>query len=93
MIFTPWLRVLRTPYPDLAGLLMRNWEREGFLVRYRHDRCRGFVIVAVRPHWCWAPGCIFRHWLAWPTWALLVRLHVGVLYGWLLLWLLFGAGR
>lgn len=61
---TPWLHwpclcLLRTRYPDLAGLLMRNWQREGLRVVYRHSLNEGFVIVAVWPRWRWVASGVF----------------------------------
>ena len=89
----PRLLVLRTAYPDLAGVLMRDWEREGLLVRYRHDRRDGFVLVAVWPRWRWVSWLIFRYWSQWPSLAATARVVVGVVGCWLLSWFLFGAGR
>ena len=88
MIFSPGLRVLCTPYPDLAGVLMRDWQREGFLVIYRHDRTVGFVIIAVRPRWRWVPRLIFRGWFLWQPLAELLGLVSGVGVGLWLLWFL-----
>ena len=62
----PAIRILRTRYPDLAALLMRNWEREGLLVVYRHGHREGFVIVAVRPRWRWISTLVFW-WAGWPS--------------------------
>lgn len=70
----PTLRILRTRYPDLAGVLLRNWEREGLLVVYRHGRQDGFVIVAVRPRWRWLVRLVFGFWFGqWGRPASLVR--------------------
>ena len=62
----PGLRLLRTSYPDLAGLLRRNWTREGLLVGYRYSRRMGFDLVAVRPRWRWVLALIFWLWPAVP---------------------------
>ena len=59
----PAVRNLRTRYPDLAGVLLRDWERDGLLVVYRHGRREGFVIVAVRPQWRWVVRLLFGCWL------------------------------
>lgn len=55
----PTLCILRTRYPDLAGVLMRDWERDGLLVRYRYHRRRGFFLMAVRPRWAWVLRLLF----------------------------------
>ncbi len=62
----PTVRLLRTAYPDLAGMLRRNWTREGFLVGYRYHRRTGFDLVAARPRWRWVLALIFRLWPAVP---------------------------
>ena len=49
----PALRFLRTRYPDLAGVVLRDWERQGFLASYRHHPDGGFYLIAVRPRWRW----------------------------------------
>ena len=59
----PAVRLLRTRYPDLAGVLLRDWERDGLLVSYRHSRQQGFSIVAVRPRWRWVVRLVFGCWL------------------------------
>ena len=59
----PTVRILRTRYPDLAGVLLRDWERTGLLTRYRYHRTRGFFLVAVRPRWRWMVRLIFGWWL------------------------------
>lgn len=93
MIVSPWFRVLRTKYPDLAGVLMRDWQREGFLVRYRHGYREGFVIVAVRPRWQWVPRLVFRYWSEWPSLAATMGLVFAFVGFWLLGWFFFGAGQ
>jgi hypothetical protein len=55
----PAFWVLRTKHPELAGVLMRDWERAGLLVRYRHHMRTGFVLVAVYPRWRWVVRFIF----------------------------------
>ena len=59
----PTVRLLRTRYPDLAGVLLRDWERDGCRVSYGYDPRRGFSLVAVRPRWRWLLRLIFRFWL------------------------------
>ena len=85
-LWWPTLRFLRTRFPDLAGMLLRNWEREGCLVVYRHGRRDGFVIVAVYPRWRWIPRLTFWLWPRWKWvcgWAVLglVLLCVAVRFG------------
>ena len=58
----PALRILRTRYPDLAGVLMRDWQRQECLVVYRYDQKGGFRLVAVRPHWRWLIRLVFGFW-------------------------------
>ena len=70
----PTLRILRTRYPDLAGVLMRDWQRQHYLVAYYHDRRNGFCLVAVRPCWRWMVRLVFGCWLGqWGRPASLVR--------------------
>ena len=59
----PTVRMLRTRYPDLAGVLLRNWAREGLLVAYYYRRQGGFRLVAVRPRWRWVVRLVFGCWL------------------------------
>ena len=71
---SPTLRMLRTRYPDLAGVLMRDWQRDGLLVAYCYDRWGGFRLVAVRPRWRWVIRLVFGCWLGqWGRPASLVR--------------------
>ncbi|MBI2093810.1 MAG: hypothetical protein HYT88_03700 [Candidatus Omnitrophica bacterium] len=88
----PTLRILCTIYPDLAGLLMRNWEKEGLLIVYHHGHKEGFAIVAVYPRWRWVPRLVFRYWQQWPSLAAFLRFLLAVAGGWFLLWLFFGTG-
>ncbi len=69
----PTLRILRTRYPDLAGVLMRDWQRQGCLVAYYYQ-ARRFHLVAVRPRWRWVIRFIFGWWVGqWGRPASLVR--------------------
>ncbi len=58
----PTVRVLSTRYPDLAGVLLRDWQRQGCLVAY-YCREGGFRLVAVRPRWRWVIRFVFGWWL------------------------------
>ncbi len=70
----PTVRRLRTRYVDLAGVLMRDWQRQGCLVAYYYDRQSGFSLVAVRPRWRWVIRLVFGCWLGqWGRPASLVR--------------------
>ena len=52
----PSLSILRTRYPDLAGVLLRDWQRQGLLVAYHYDEGK-FALVAARPRWRYSrPG-------------------------------------
>ena len=59
----PTLRILRTRYPDLAGVLMRDWQRQGCLVAYSYHRQGGFRLVAVRPRWRWVIRLVLGFWV------------------------------
>ena len=68
----PTVRILRTRYPDLAGVLLRDWQRQECLVVYRYYPAGpvpdwygagGFHLVAVRPHWRWVIRLVFGFWL------------------------------
>ena len=88
----PALHVLRIRHPELAGLVMRNEERAGLLVVYRHDRSTGFVILSVYPRWRWVPQVIFRYWSEWPSLFATARLVLAFAGCWLVGWWLFGVG-
>ena len=60
---SPTLWILRTRYPDLAGVLLRDWAREGCLVAYRYRQKGGFHLVGVRPQWRWVVQLVFGWWL------------------------------
>jgi hypothetical protein len=55
----PVLHILRTRYPDLAGVLLRDWTREGLLAAYHYHRAGGFYLVGVRPRWRWVVRLVF----------------------------------
>lgn len=58
----PTIRIIRTPYPDWAGLWMRAWDRHGLLVSYRYCRAQGFFIVGIYPRWRWLLKLVARLW-------------------------------
>ncbi len=66
----PTVRILRTRYPDLAGVLLRDWQRQGCLVAYCYSQPKGFHLVGVRPRWRWLIRFVFGWWLGqwgWPA--------------------------
>ncbi len=69
----PILWRLRTRYPDLAGVLLRDWQREGVLAAYYYQD-RAFYLVGVRPRWRWVIRLVFGWWLGqWGRPAFFVR--------------------
>lgn len=62
----PTLHLLRTRYPDLAGVLLRDWHRAGCAIRYVYHPQQGFYLLGLRPRWPWLLGLIWWG-LTWPT--------------------------
>jgi hypothetical protein len=60
----PAVRWHRIRHPELAGLILRGWERQGLLVAYGYSRRQGFLLLGLRPRWRWVLALVLRRWPA-----------------------------